>query len=225
FLTRGKPGAEFVDAAVAFRRTAARAPRKLLRFTSQPTNIHGGRHETRNQKSAVARFPQRNPRLLSNHLPAHHRSRPGESYPGQPLPGPVCVAVWHVSQPLQHPPNGFVIVPPGTSGTQVALTPDLLPDDLDPNHLNKSFVQMYNNGGVNAGPTKVSCTSSPYCCPNNASECVLNGSWVFNWLHYTENDSFEYSGKYYNRLDPYLAVATQYGWANYFFQTNRSEER
>jgi len=123
--------------------------------------------------------------------------------------------------PYNISPNGFVILPPGTSGTQVALTPDTLPDDLDPDHGNKSFVQMYNSGGVNAGPTHVGCTTSPYCCPNNASECMINGSWVFNWLHYVENDNFEYNGKFYNRLDPYLAVATQYGWANYFFQTNQ----
>jgi hypothetical protein len=127
--------------------------------------------------------------------------------------------------PYNISPNGTVIVPPGTSGVQVALTPDPLYDDLDPDHGNKSFVQMYNSGGVNAGPTRVGCSTqdkwSQYCCPNDASECMINGSWVFNWLHYVENDNFEYNDKFYNRLDPYLALATQYGWANYFFQTNQ----
>jgi len=80
---------------------------------------------------------------------------------------------------------------------------------------------MYNGGGINQGPTKVGCNShSTYCCPKQAPSCVINGVKVYNWLRYVPNDSFTFNNQPSNRLDPYLTLATQYGWANYFFQTN-----
>jgi phospholipase C len=111
------------------------------------------------------------------------------------------------------------------SGKPVTLTPVPLPDDLDPDHSHNSFTQMYNNGGFNQGPTAVHCTNSPYCCGKfghpNAASCEENGAMVYNWMHRVSNDLFTYAGKQYWRLNPYLQLAKQYGWANYFFQTNQ----
>jgi hypothetical protein len=123
-------------------------------------------------------------------------------------------------------PTTYNISPNGVtpSGQPIALTADPLWDDLDPDHRNASFVPEYNGGGINQGPPYVSCTlgNSPYCCPNGAPSCMMiNGVTVYNWLHYVSNDLFNYKGKNYNRLDPYLQLATQFGWANYFFQTNQ----
>jgi phospholipase C len=85
---------------------------------------------------------------------------------------------------------------------------------------------MYNNGGIDQGPKFVSCSTqdkySQYCCPKNESSCVINGVEVYNWMHYVTNDVFSFNANpATKRLAPYLALATQYGWANYFFQTNQ----
>ena len=111
-------------------------------------------------------------------------------------------------------------------GASIPLTQDPLYDDLDPDHKNVSFVSMYNNGGIDQGPQHVYCSTNinytQYCCPDGkSSSCVINGVEVYNWMHYVTNDAFSFNGKRYNRLDPYLALATQYGWANYMFQTNQ----
>jgi phospholipase C len=125
-------------------------------------------------------------------------------------------------RPYNISPNG--VVP--TNGQPIALTSDPLYDDLDPDHSNASFVSMYNSGGIDQGPTHVSCTNSPYCCTKfghkNASSCMENGVEVYNWMHYVTNDAFKFNGgPPAQRLAPYLTLATQYGWANYFFQTNQ----
>ena len=69
--------------------------------------------------------------------------------------------------PYNISPTGYVIVPPGTSGVQVALTPDPLYDDLDPDHKNVSFVNMYHDGGLDQGPVAVYCSTkdvyTQYC--------------------------------------------------------------
>ncbi len=84
---------------------------------------------------------------------------------------------------------------------------------------------MYNHGGIDLGPQSVGCSTndkySQYCCPKKESMCIINGVEVYNWLHYVPNDTFTFNGNQYHRLDPYLALATQYGWANYMFQTNQ----
>jgi hypothetical protein len=56
-------------------------------------------------------------------------------------------------------PSKYNISPNATvpPALQVALTPDPLTDDINPNHTHKSFSQMYNNGGINLGPIRVAC--------------------------------------------------------------------
>jgi len=49
---------------------------------------------------------------------------------------------------------------------------------------------------------------------------MINNVEVYNWAHYVPNAPFAFNGTQTNRLDPYLTLATQYGWANYMFQTN-----
>lgn len=70
------------------------------------------------------------------------------------------------------------------------------------------------------------CKTSPLCCTKfgykkQLASCMENNVEVYNWLHFVSNDSFTYNGKQYNRLDPYLQIALQYGWGNYMFQTNQ----
>jgi phospholipase C len=101
--------------------------------------------------------------------------------------------------PYNISPTGSVIVPPG-GNIQVALTPDPLYDDLDPDHMNASFVSMYHDGSLNQGPVVVNCTNSAFCCPNQASSCMKDGIEVYNWLHYVNNDLFTYNNNQYYRI-------------------------
>jgi phospholipase C len=63
--------------------------------------------------------------------------------------------------------------------------------------------------------------NSGYCCYHGAPSCTKNGNTYYNWLHFVNNDLFTYNGSQYYRLNPYLQIATQYGWGNYMFQTNQ----
>ncbi|HSY63730.1 MAG TPA: alkaline phosphatase family protein [Terriglobales bacterium] len=112
------------------------------------------------------------------------------------------------------------------SGHPIALTPDPLTDDLDPDHSRiPTFSMEYNGGGINQGPEWVFCTMSPFCCTlfghKNKPSCMENNVEVYNWLHFVNNDLFTYNGNQYYRLNPYLQIAIQYGWGNYMFQTNQ----
>ena len=75
--------------------------------------------------------------------------------------------------------------------------------DFDPTHSHNAFVQMCDLNATTGvcrmdGAALINCTDD---CPAKPS---------FTYVDYTTGD-----------VDPYLMLATQYGWANYMFQSNQ----
>lgn len=98
------------------------------------------------------------------------------------------------------------------SGSQqvVALTPVPLEDSLDPDHSHAGFMNM--------------------CDPDPITfQCRNDGAWLTTSTDpggssyaYVENTPVTNSdGSAGHLLDPYLTLATQYGWGNFMYQTNQ----
>src|SRR5262249_46427620 len=79
--------------------------------------------------------------------------------------------------------------------TQPAPVP--LGNTYDLSHAHTAFVKMY-DGGAMDGAGDIACSGT--CLPKPQFRFVDNSSGILN---------------------PYLELATQYGWANYMFQTNQ----
>lgn len=89
----------------------------------------------------------------------------------------------------------------------VPLKSMLLSSTINPNHSHKAFEQM-------CDPDPVTLT------------CRIDGAWHTSGSQdsysYVANSSVKNSdGSKAHILDPYLTLATQYGWANYMYQTNQ----
>ena len=86
------------------------------------------------------------------------------------------------------------------------LEPQPLFGGYDPSHSHCAFLSMYNNGKMDgAGFVRDVC--------HKATNCTNSGSGQFL--------SYKFVPNVQHRLDPYLQIATQYGWANRMFQTNQ----
>jgi phospholipase C len=86
------------------------------------------------------------------------------------------------------------------------LEPQPLAGGYDPSHSHCAFLSMYDNGKMNgAGFVRDVC--------HKAQNCTNGGSGQFL--------SYKFVPNIQHRLDPYLQIATEYGWANRMFQTNQ----
>ena len=116
--------------------------------------------------------------------------------------------------PAQVNDSCYNIAPCGLSNqsgtlTPVTLTPVPLSGSVDPDHSHTGFENM--------------------CDPDKATlDCHMDGAWQTTpskpgyAYGYVENTPVTNSnGKPGHLLDPYLTMATQYGWANFMFQTNQ----
>jgi phospholipase C len=109
--------------------------------------------------------------------------------------------------------------PPWLGGTtkKVCLEPRPIYGGYDPDHSHCGYVTMLGQGKMD---------SASYLrdvCHGDA-ECTKLAGAEPNALNYkyAENDSYVASdGKTYHRLDPYLQLAANYGWANRMFQSNK----
>ena len=88
-----------------------------------------------------------------------------------------------------------------SQGQEVPLTAYSLVGCYDLGHSHASFLKEYNNGGMNGF--------------NNVPVQLQKGcnAGTYAAYHYVDNSSGE--------VQPYFDMATSYGWANYFFQTNQ----
>lgn len=98
------------------------------------------------------------------------------------------------------------------SGTlaPVTLTPVPLSGSVDPSHKHAAWYDM--------------------CDPDPATlKCRMDGAWQttlpkhpgFAYAFATNPPVTNYDGSKGHLLDPYLTLATQYGWANYMYQSNQ----
>ncbi len=83
------------------------------------------------------------------------------------------------------------------SSGKIEPAPVPLGNTYDLSHAHSAFIAMY-DGGKMDGAGNIRCSGS--CLPNPQFRYVDNSSGILN---------------------PYLDLATQYGWANYMFQTNQ----
>lgn len=88
---------------------------------------------------------------------------------------------------------------------QVPLTPRSLATDFDLGHGHTDFEIQWNNGKMDGA------NSVPDNCNPDAVDCQNGGAGQFLSYKYVQAAD----------VDPYLQMATQYGWANYMFQTNQ----
>jgi len=96
------------------------------------------------------------------------------------------------------------------SGTvkPITLKGTLLSGSVDPNHSHSGFVQM--------------CDPDP-----KTFECRNDGAWQTSkpagssYAYVSNPKVINYDGSPGTLLGPYLAMAEQYGWANYMYQTNQ----
>jgi phospholipase C len=79
--------------------------------------------------------------------------------------------------------------------------PVALGNTYDLSHAHSAFLKMYNGG-------KMDGAGDVFCSPNAGTSCPATPQFKF-----VDNST--------GILDPYLELATQYGWANYMFQTNQ----
>jgi len=106
-------------------------------------------------------------------------------------------------------------------GVHIPLLPSGLGEGYDLSHNHPAFVAAF-SANQNDGSWQV-----PFRCGKTfalGAGCVAaNQSPVDTYpqYKYVENTAFVYKKKNYNLLDPYLDLATQYGWANFMFQTNQ----
>jgi len=90
----------------------------------------------------------------------------------------------------------------------VTLQPRPLADSVDPMHSHAAFLNM-----CDPAPGSLACQNDgawKTAFPLNASYAYVADPAVTN-----------FDGSSGHLLDPYLTLATQYGWANYMFQTNQ----
>jgi phospholipase C len=96
-------------------------------------------------------------------------------------------------------PGNYVIASSGvnSAGQTIPLVASPFGNHYDLSHAHSAFVAQY-DGGKMDGADKVPCYGT----------CPANPQFV-----YVDNST--------HQLDPYLTLATQYGWANYFFSTHQ----
>ncbi|MGH9498789.1 MAG: alkaline phosphatase family protein [Terriglobales bacterium] len=87
----------------------------------------------------------------------------------------------------------------------VPLTPRALATDYDLGHGHNDFLTMWNNGKMDGA------NSIPDTCNPDAVDCQNGGAGQFLGYKYVQASD----------VGPYLQLASQYGWANYMFQTNQ----
>jgi phospholipase C len=96
-------------------------------------------------------------------------------------------------------PASYDIVSSGKNslGQTIPLAPGPLGNLYDLSHAHHAFLQMYDNGKMD-GADLIKCTGT--CPPNPQFAYVDNSTHI---------------------IDPYLNLVSQYGWANFMFQTNQ----
>jgi phospholipase C len=87
-----------------------------------------------------------------------------------------------------------------SKGHKIPLAPVPLGNVYDLDHSHAAFEAMYDKGKMDGG-NKIGCSPTSGPCP------------AYPQFKYVENQN--------HILDPYLTLATQYGWANFMFQTNQ----
>ncbi|MGA9642519.1 MAG: alkaline phosphatase family protein [Terriglobales bacterium] len=119
-------------------------------------------------------------------------------------PSPVTTSCYDVS------PCGLS----NKSGTVKAVTLTGVPlfGSSDPSHAHTAFEQMCDPDPANG-----------YACRNDGAWQIKQGGGVSgNSYGYVQNPAVtNYDGSSGHLLDPYLTYATQYGWANFMYQTNQ----
>ncbi len=90
---------------------------------------------------------------------------------------------------------------------QVPLVSTPLVLNCDPGHLHLDWTTMYDGGGLDGAchAASTGCKSQYACGFNNSLDCTR--------YSYVDNST--------STIQPYLDIATQYGWANYMYQTNQ----
>ena len=87
----------------------------------------------------------------------------------------------------------------------VQLTPRPLSTDYDLSHSHDAFIDMWDNGKMDGANLIVD------NCNRGSVDCQNGGAGQFLGYKYVQGSD----------VDPYLQLASQYGWANYMFQTNQ----
>ncbi len=87
----------------------------------------------------------------------------------------------------------------------IQLTSAPLGLDYDLSHSHVAFESMWDNGAMDGANLIVD------NCGPHATDCTNHGIGQFLGYRYVQASD----------IDPYLQMATQYGWANYMFQTNQ----
>jgi phospholipase C len=85
-------------------------------------------------------------------------------------------------------------------------SPVALANTYDPAHNHNSFLDLCDLNST--GACMMDGDASNTCAPNAGTKCPAN-------------PMFKYVSNSSGILDPYLSIATQYGWSNYMFQTNQ----
>ena len=86
--------------------------------------------------------------------------------------------------------------------------PIALADTYDLDHSHKGFNVMCNVTAGNPPTCRMNGAAGISCNPKTGTTCPVN-------------PQFKYVNNSNGVVDPYLTLATQYGWANYMFQTNQ----
>jgi len=93
-----------------------------------------------------------------------------------------------------------------TSGVTITPKKVDLANTYDLDHSHTAFLQMCDKDSSNA--CRMDGAAAIHCGPNSGTDCPTN-------------PQFRYVINKKGILDPYLELATGYGWANYMFQTNQ----
>jgi phospholipase C len=104
-----------------------------------------------------------------------------------------------------------------SSGTQVPLMPVGLATNFDLSHAHTAFVSEY---------TSPTTPLVPACGGTTKAEIFGCAASTWNQFMYVDNaQPLKYNNLYgkgtSHILDPYIAMATRWGWANYMYQTNQ----
>ncbi|MGA8439945.1 MAG: alkaline phosphatase family protein [Candidatus Sulfotelmatobacter sp.] len=111
------------------------------------------------------------------------------------------------------PPTGFAPYDIQTSkwttkGGTIDPTPVPLANTYDLDHTHRAFNSMCNLVSGNPPRCRMDGAAGISCTPKAGDSCPSDPQFMF-----VDNST--------GILNPYLALATQYGWANYMFQTNQ----
>ncbi len=125
-------------------------------------------------------------------------------------------------------------VPPFEAGVDLKQAPDAtqwcLGACFDPNHGNPAWKGQYNGGQYNPhgnSVTVASCATATSATKCNGQPVCQYGTQNCGGLELPQFPQDTYVSYTYDMsgtqhvLDPYVSIATQYGFANYFYQTNQ----